>query len=501
MPNKGPSKGRGVSRRGVLAGGVAVSGLALAGCAGTGTGNRGADNMVETTSIDLSKAGALEVADAVRAGAITAVEACDAAIARIEALDGPINAVVVRDFERARAAAAEIDRSRTAGDTRPFLGVPMTVKESNDVAGLPSTWGFEMFRELNADRDAVIVERLKAAGAVILGKTNVPVALADWQSENPVYGRTVNPFDNARSPGGSSGGAAAALATGMVPLEVGSDIGGSIRMPAHMCGVFGHKPSYGIVPQRGHYFPGTDGADPPLAVVGPLARNSADLAACLDVIAGPETGSGYRLDLPRPAHGSFSGYRVRVLREMPDVPVDGDTAAVLDKVVAGLRAAGATVTEGSEGMPDLTRMQETYVRMLMTVTSQGSPDAAPINAHQWMGLLNEQAVTTRHWARFFAETDIILSPCFSTPAFLHKEDPDWAARTLEIDGLTVPYGSQLAWAGIATFAGLPATAVPAGRSAGGLPIGMQLIGAPFADRTTLHFASLMEAGGMTIAAL
>ncbi|HRK68762.1 MAG TPA: amidase family protein, partial [Hyphomonas sp.] len=208
---------------------------------------------------DLAKLGAAATAEAVRSGKISALEACDAAIARIEALDKTINAVVVRDFERARAAARQIDETRKADDPRRLLGVPMTVKESNDVEGLPSTWGFESFANVDAPRDAVVVQRLKAQGAVILGKTNVPVALGDWQSENPVYGRTLNPYDPARSPGGSSGGAAAALATGMVPLEIGSDIGGSIRMPSHMCGVFGHKPTWGIVPLRGHGFPGTDG--------------------------------------------------------------------------------------------------------------------------------------------------------------------------------------------------------------------------------------------------
>lgn len=486
-----------VSRRTLLAGGGALAGMAMSGCALTGQAP-GGEAMTPEMTRDLAAAGALETADAVRSGRITALEATDAAIARIEALDGAINAVVVRDFERARAAAKALDVGRKPGDARRFLGVPMTVKESNDVAGLPSTWGFEMFKDVNAAKDAVIVQRLKAQGAIILGKTNVPVALADWQTENPVYGRTVNPFDHARTPGGSSGGAAAALATGMVPLEIGSDIGGSIRFPAHFCGVFGHKPSYGIVPSRGHGFPGTDGLDVPLAVVGPMARNTADLTACLDVIAGPEGGSGYRLDLPAPRGGGLTGARVRVLRAMPDVPVDQDTAAVLDALVESLRQAGATVSEGTSGMPDLADMVPTYVRMLMTVTTRGRPDAAPMNAHEWMNLQDSQLATTRAWARFFADTDILISPCFSTSAFPHKEEPDWSKRTLDFDNLSLPYGSQLAWAAIATYAGLPATAVPVGRSAGGLPIGVQLIGAPFADRTTLQFASLMEAAGMTV---
>ncbi|MEM7270062.1 MAG: amidase family protein, partial [Pseudomonadota bacterium] len=198
--------------------------------------------------MDLAELSALEIAAAVRAGDISAKAVALAAIARIEAVDDEINAVVVRDFDRALDAAAEIDRRGAKADPRPLVGVAMTVKESNDVAGLPSTWGFEHCRNNVADKDAVVVERLKAAGAVILGKTNAPVALADWQSANPIYGRTVNPLDLARSPGGSSGGASAALAAGMTPLEIGSDIGGSIRVPAHFCGVFGHKPTWGLVP-------------------------------------------------------------------------------------------------------------------------------------------------------------------------------------------------------------------------------------------------------------
>lgn len=452
--------------------------------------------MAAKTGIDLAKAGARETAEAVRAGTISALEAADAAIARIEAVDGAINAVVVRDFERARAAAKAVDASRMPGDMRRLLGVPMTVKESNDVAGLPSTWGFESFKDVDASRDAVVVTRLKAEGAIILGKTNVPVALGDWQSVNPVYGRTVNPFDHTRSPGGSSGGAAAALATGMVPLEIGSDIGGSIRFPAHMCGVFGHKPSWGIVPQRGHLFPGTDGCDAPLAVVGPMARNVGDLITALEVIAGPEAGSGMRLDLPAPRAGGLGGFRVRVLREMPGVPVDRDTGNALERFAGQLRTAGVVVSEGSEGLPDLAEMVPTYVRMLMTVISRGEPSATPISAHDWMNLLDYQLAITRQWSAFFEGADILLSPAFSTPAFPHKDEPDWGKRTLDIDGLTLPYGSQLAWASIATFAGLPSTCVPVAKSVGGLPIGFQLIGAPFADRTTLRFASLLEAAGL-----
>ncbi len=452
--------------------------------------------MSASAKTDLAKLGALDTADAVRSGALSALEACDAAIARIEALDRTLNAVVVRDFERARAAARRIDQTKSAGDARRLLGVPMTVKESNDVEGLPSTWGFEGFANVNAERDAVVLQRLKAEGAVILGKTNVPVALGDWQTENPVYGRTLNPFDPARSPGGSSGGAAAALASGMVPLEIGSDIGGSIRVPSHMCGVFGHKPTYGIVPLRGHGFPGTDGLDAPLAVVGPMARNVRDIAAALEIIAGP-AGPGYQLVLPPPRHRNLADYRVRVIREMPGVPVDTETAAALKDFVSRLDDAGVDVSDSADGFPDLVRMMEAYIRMLNTVISRGTPGARPIDAHDWMNLQDEQLAVTRRWSRVFEDTDILISPIFSTPAFVYQTEPEWPKRQLPVDGKLIPYGSQLSWAGIATYAGLPATAIPVAKSKAGLPIGFQLIGGPYGDHTCLHFAGLLEAAGFT----
>ena len=233
-------------------------------------------------------------------GRVSAVELLDQAIARIDRLDTQINAVVVRDFDRARSAAIAADQALARGERRPLLGLPMTVKESYNVVGLPTTWGFPAYRDFRPAEDAVVVERLKAAGAVIIGKTNVPVALADWQSTNPIYGTTNNPYAIDRTPGGSSGGSAAALAAGYVALEAGSDIGGSLRTPAHYCGVFAHKPTYGIVPTRGQSFPGLPAlpsAGDGLSVVGPMARSADDIALALDVIAGPDEqrdGVGWR---------------------------------------------------------------------------------------------------------------------------------------------------------------------------------------------------------------
>lgn len=446
---------------------------------------------------DVNVASAAATARAVRDGTISAREACDAAIARIERLDGPINAVVVRDFDRARAAAKRIDATRTKGDRRPLLGVPMTVKESNDVADLPSTWGMPVFKDLPVAEDGIAVARLKSAGAVILGKTNAPVALADWQAVNPIYGRTVNPYDHTRSPGGSSGGAAAALAAGIVPLELGSDIGGSIRVPAHMCGVFGHKPTYGLVPLKGHGFPGTDTVDVPLAVLGPMARSAEDLDLALNVLAGPVAGVAYKLDLPPPRHATLSAYRVLVLDAHPSAATDATIRNALHTLAGNLDRAGTRVEYETNGLPDLAAAHRNYTKMLGAVTTRGTPGVTPIDAHAWMELEDEQMRLARHWQTIFTDFDIVLTPPFGTPAFPHEDNPNWGARTLKIDGKDTPYGAQVAWPGVATFPGLPATAAPIGKTAAGLPIGVQIIGGIFEDRTTLAFANLLDQDGLT----
>jgi amidase len=227
--------------------------------------------------------------EALRSRRISAAEVVDHTIARVEALDSDVNAVVVRDFERAREAAKASDAALARGERRPLLGVPMTIKEAFNVAGLPTTWGSPQFAHFVPEDDALVVSRLRSAGAIVLGKTNVPLALADFQSYNEIYGTTNNPWDFGRSPGGSSGGSAAALAAGFGPLSFGSDIGGSLRMPAHFCGVYAHKPTLGLVPMRGYNAPPS--APLPghgdLAVLGPMTRTAADLALALDVVAGP----------------------------------------------------------------------------------------------------------------------------------------------------------------------------------------------------------------------
>jgi len=447
---------------------------------------------------ELEAADASDLAAAVASRRVSALELCDAAIARIERLDGAINAVVVRDFGRAREQARACDAALSRGEARPLLGVPMTVKEAFDVAGLPTTWGLLPFREMLPERDAVLVARLKAAGAVILGKTNVPPALSDWQSDNPIYGRTVNPHDATRTPGGSSGGSAAAVASGMVPLELGSDIGGSIRVPAHFCGVFGHKPSYGLLPTRGHAFPGTDGAAMELAVCGPLARSARDLTLAMGVLAGPDADESvsYRLALPPPRHSTLANCRVLLLTEHPRARADSQVLSALDGLAAAIAAAGARVERATPLLPDLGATHKDYVTMLNTITSRGAPPAQRvISAHDWFNLLDHRARLRRQWRALFEAFDVVLMPPFGAAAFEHTTEHDWHRRTLAIDGAPSAFGDQIAWSGIATLPGLPATVAPIGRTPGGLPIGVQIVGPYLEDQTTIAVAGQIEALG------
>jgi amidase len=458
--------------------------------------------MSETLSRVSLDSSAIELVDAIAAKKLSALEATEEAIGRIEARDGPVNAVVVRDFDRAREQAKAADVALARGERRPLLGLPMTVKESHNVAGLPTTWGMPEAKDWIAKSDSVGVQRLKAAGAVILGKTNVPVMLADFQSMNPLYGRTNNPWDLGRGPGGSSGGGAAALAARMVPLEFGSDIGGSIRNPAHFCGVFGHKPSWNLVPQRGHtppFVPDT-GAGVVLAVIGPLARTAADLERALDVLAGPDAPEdvGYQLALPPPRHANLADFRILVLDEHPIAKTDSEIRGGLNDLAGKLEKLGAKVARSTPLLPDIAAERAAYGAMLDVAMTRGRPDVQTVSAHEWMGMLDAQQGARRGWGALFEAFDVVLTPVIGVAAFPPMTD-ERATRTIEIDGQPTPYFDQLGWAGLATYPNLPATVAPLGRTKAGLPFSLQIVGPYLEDRTTIAFAGLLERefGGFT----
>jgi amidase len=469
---------------------------------------------------------ATEQVAALGQGKISAVELLEYTIKRIEYFDSRINAVVVRDFDRARAAAREADAALVRGERRPLLGLPMTVKEAYNVAGLPTTWGLPMFKDWRATEDAVAVARLRAAGALILGKTNVPLGLADWQTYNDIYGTTNNPWDPQRTPGGSSGGSAAALAAGYVSLEIGSDFGGSIRAPAHFCGVYGHKPSYGLIPLRGHAPPKAEatGGDGGLAVLGPLARSADDLALALGVLVGPDESEAkaIRIALPSARHQDLRSFRVLIVDTHPLQPTGEAVGAAIDRLSDRLIKAGAKVARMSPSLPDLAEASRIYMSMLVTFHSQGHPPEyyrsmaaavaslppddnslaawrlrGTVLSHQdWLAANAARYRLRRQWHDLFREWDIVVCPAMPTPAFPHDQAPHQfpnpEPRHIDIDGRPFPYLDQLVWSGIATLPSLPATVMPVERSASGLPVGVQIIGPYFEDHTTITFAQLME---------
>ncbi|WP_415943660.1 amidase [Streptomyces sp. 067-1] len=460
---------------------------------------------------------------ALRAGEVTSVQLTDEAIARIERDDKVINAICVPDFDRARAAAREADRARARGEERPLLGVPVTVKESFDVAGLPTTWGMPQYREYVPNEDAVQVSRLRAAGAVVLGKANVPLGLQDLQSFNEIYGTTNNPWDRARTSGGSSGGSAAALTSGFGALSIGSDIGGSLRTPAHFCGVYAHKPTLGLVANRGMVPPSAPAlpVDLDLAVVGPMARTARDLTLLLDVMAGPDPltlGVAHGLSLPPARHQRLSDFRVLVLDEHPFIATGSAVRAGVARVADALADGGAHVERQTPLLPDLAEAATLYAQLLFSgsaarfpveVYEQFRARAAALSAddrslaaarlrgmvfshRDWIEADDRRELHRHGWRRLFAEFDAVVCPVTPTPAFPHDHSPDLLARRIDVDGVEYPYLDQLVWAGLATMPGLPATAVPAGLSPGGLPVGVQLIGPTFEDRTPLRLAELLE---------
>jgi len=470
-----------------------------------------------------SFATATELSAALAAKKVSAVELAQDAVGRIERHDGKINAICVRDFERGLDAARAADASRARGETRPLLGIPLTVKESYNIAGLPTTWGFPAQKDFVPGEDALSISRVRGAGGVILGKTNIPVGLGDWQSYNDIYGTTNNPYDLGRTPGGSSGGSAAALAAGYGPLSLGSDIGGSLRVPAFHCGVYAHKPTFALVPSRGHTPPPFPPLpfDRDLAVIGPMARSAADLSLLLDVIAGPdpmEIGKAYTLALPPPRHGALKNFRVLVVDTDPVLPTNAAVRAAIDRLAANLGKADVKIERQSPLLPDFAASSRLYMRMLMSflgatfapeiyagaheAATKLAPDDISLAAERLRGIAlshrdwvlaeGGRARLRAQWRELFKSFDAVICPVMPTPAYPHDHSPEQETRRINIDGKDYVYPDQLAWPGIATLPGLPATAIPIGLSQEGLPVGVQIVGPWLEDRTPLKLAELIE---------
>ncbi|HEY2707460.1 MAG TPA: amidase family protein [Caulobacteraceae bacterium] len=459
---------------------------------------------------------------ALAAGDTTAVALLGASVARADAIAGRINAVVARDLGRAVDDARRIDERRARGEQLGRLaGLPMTIKDILDVEGLPASAGIAGETNRTAT-DAVVVARARAEGAVIWGKTNVPVRGSDHQTYNPVYGVTNNPWDVTRTPGGSSGGAAAAVAAGVTALEIGSDIGGSLRTPASFCGVFAHKPTFGLVPQLGHW-PPDQAADVDMGVIGPLARSARDLSLLLAIIAGTPPSDHLPLQLKE--------VRIALWLDEPTFALDGDARTPLEAFAAKLAAAGAVVEPiGSPVDADL--LVRTYTLLLYPIVTAeagfaeralyevlrtpaklvralGAGPLSPAQAilaasarhRDWLRADNARKQLRRAAEAVFETYDVILAPSAPVPPFKHDHRP-LHRRSLRLsDGRKRPYTEPLAWHALASVCGLPSTAIPAGLSAAGLPIGAQLIGPHGADFDVLAIAEAIdrELGGLFVA--
>ncbi len=477
---------------------------------------------------------AVELVKAIKAKKVSAVEVLQAHLARIEARNDTINAVVTLDAERAMAHAKEADDALARGEDWGSLhGLPMTIKDSWETADLRTTAGAKEYATHVPKGDAVPVARLKAAGAIVFGKTNLPAHAADIQTDNPLFGKTNNPWDQSRTVGGSSGGAAAALATGMTPLELGSDLAGSIRVPAAMCGVYGHKPSFRAIPMLGHV-PGPPGtlSEADLAVAGPLACDASDLKLAMKVLCGPSTreGTAWSLDFPKPRHRALKDYRVACWFDDPYCPVQGALRDKLEDMADALEKDGVNVDRNARPPFSLQQNHDIYYSLLAAVAAAGLPPAtfsklgkslptlklaarlglapdalvayvkgATQQAKEWIRVNEARAHLRAGWDQFFSEYDLMLAPVLPTNAFPHTTKGSVVKRTLDIDGVSRSYLDLFVWPGLAGASYLPASVAPIGVASDGLPAAVQIIGPYLEDNTCMDFAAKLGKvfGGFT----
>lgn len=483
-------------------------------------------NITGATTVPKLFQSATQWLESLRLGKIGAVELLQLHLNQLDKHHAAINAVVARDIDSAMASARATD-NMAVEDRGPLQGLPMTIKDTFEVVGMPATCGFPFLAGHMPHKDANAVARLRAAGAVIYGKTNVPTGAFDWQSYNSIYGTTNNPWNTERSPGGSSGGPAAAIAAGFSALELGSDIGGSIRVPSHFCGIYGHKSSYGIVPANGHI--------PPMpgqilkveqGVFGPMARSAFDIELALDVLVGPEERqqTAWNIRIPASRKSKLSEFRVAVWADQSAYAVDETYLAAIEDYVGDLRKLGVMVEAAK---PDINwaAAYETYLATLYQLVAaaisevdaqryfeiaQSSPAndknhtvqlarAMSLRHYQYFEVAANRERLFRVWDNFFQSYDLIICPVISTVAYPHDQSNDGPSspligefRNLIVNGQKHSYFDGLQWPSVATVSDLPATAVPTGRLIDGMPVGVQLIGPYLEDRTPIRFAQLVE---------
>jgi amidase len=444
---------------------------------------------------------------------ISSRELLDLHLDRIDA--STVNAVVTRDDEAARHAALAADERRARNESSGTLdGLPLTIKDSFETAGLRTTSGAEDLADHIPARDADAVARLRHQGAVIMGKTNTPAYCQDLHTDNGLFGPTLNPHDPKRTAGGSSGGPAAAVAAHLTPADLGSDLAGSLRLPAHYCGVYGLRPTLGLVPARGH-IPRPPGwiTSSDMVTPGPLARHPRDLDLLLDALTtpSPAENSPWLVRLPA-GNRAIGQLHVAVWDEDPCCPVDGATAHVLDTVEQTLAAAGTKIrrTKGPVSFASSLRLFEQLLHATATAATDDESGAAELAAARdlqdddvspraaflrhrtqthraWLRANEERLWLRETWQRFFAEAehDVLITPAAPTPAI------PASSRTFVVDGVERNFFDQTGWANLTSHVGLPSLVVPVAMNAEGLPIGVQLIGPMYSDRTLLAMAECL----------
>lgn len=469
--------------------------------------------------MDFHKLSAFQLAKGIKAREYTAEAVLNHFLERTHRINPALNAIVVLKEDQAREQARAADLAAEQGkDLGPLHGVPMTIKETFEIEGWPTTAGHKGYRDNISTLTAVTVQRLIDAGAVIFGKTNVPEFAGDLQSYNDIYGTTNNPWNTALTPGGSSGGAAAALAAGLTPLELGSDIGGSIRTPAAFCGIFGLKTTYGLVPMRGHV-PGPSGAlgKRDMGVTGPLARHLDDLEAELDLLAGPDRdmAPAWKVELPAPTKKSLSDYRFASWLNDDWAPVDNEVLSGLVEFCETLKQQGAEIEDAQPEGLNLEKSHRLYYHLLGGVMGPGIPEfmrekmkplaagdgddyrsrfaRGALQSHaEWLNKDEERAQLQQRWAELFERYDVLICPVTNTLPFPHSQDISSIDRTLTINDKAEPYLDVTVWAGVAGVAGLPAISFPVGFGENGLPRAVQIIGPAWSEKTLIHIARQLQ---------
>ena len=446
---------------------------------------------------------ATELTAALRAKEISSRELLDLYLDRIDRLDradrGGVNAVVTLDVERAHAAAAAADDALVRGeDLGPLHGLPITIKDAIETEGIRSTGAAVELADHVPTEDAPAVARLKAAGAIVFGKTNLPRFSGDSQAFNELFGTTNNPWSFAHVPGGSSGGSAAALAAGFTGAELGTDIGGSVRAPAHCCGVYAHKPSYGVIPNLGyidHVGGGTTRTD--INTFGPMVRSADDLALLVSVLAGPvpEDELAWRVELPECTVSSLAGLRVATWLDDEACPVDTEYLRLLRAAADALADAGARVEDAHPAIGFGDQM-EVYQRLIAAAVSPSMPDdvAEQISrSHlEWLRNDERRVALQRQWAAWFESFDVLLAPAWCSPPFEHDHEGNMMDRVVMVNGVPRNHFELSQWLMMVNLLNLPSTMTPIGRTAAGLPVGMQVIAPYLHDRRAIRVAGLVS---------